>query len=75
MIQDPAPTIKLSQLGASSVHFIVRPRCNTEEYWDVRWDIIREVKLSFDEEGISMPYPQGDIHLHQALEIGTSSVG
>jgi small conductance mechanosensitive channel len=43
VLEDPAPTVKLSQLGASSVDFIVRPWCNTEDYWDVRWDIIREV--------------------------------
>lgn len=75
VLKDPSPTIKLSQLGASSVDFIVRPWCNTEDYWDVRWDIIREVKLTFDKEGISMPYPQRDVHLHQVLEIGSTSVG
>jgi small conductance mechanosensitive channel len=62
----PAPetTIKLHTLGDSSVNFIVRPWVKTEDYWDVYWDITREVKLRFDREGISIPFPQRDVHLY-----------
>ncbi|EGM68606.1 mechanosensitive ion channel family protein [Shewanella sp. HN-41] len=64
----PAPMIKLHQLGESSVDFIVRPWAKPEDYWDVYWDITREVKLRFDAEGISIPFPQRDIHIHQAVK-------
>lgn len=66
ILEDPAPVIKLTELADSSVNFIVRPWCATADYWDVRWDITREVKLVFDEEGISIPFPQRDVHLHPA---------
>lgn len=66
VLEDPAPVIKLTELADSSVNFIVRPWCATVDYWDVRWDITREVKLAFDEEGISIPFPQRDVHLHEA---------
>ena len=64
----PAPMIKLHLLGESSVDFIVRPWAKPEDYWDVYWDITREVKLRFDAEGISIPFPQRDIHIHQAVK-------
>ena len=63
MLDDPEPTIKLHELGESSVNFAVRPWTRTEHYWDVYWDITREVKLRFDAEGISIPFPQQDIHV------------
>lgn len=66
VLEEPAATIKLSRLGESSVDFVVRPWCKTEDYWQVRWDILRDVKLKFDEEGISIPYPQQDVHLYQS---------
>ena len=61
----PAPTIKLHVLGESSVDFIVRPWAKPEDYWDVYWDITREVKMRFDAEGISIPFPQRDVHIYQ----------
>jgi small conductance mechanosensitive channel len=64
VLTDPAPTIKLHTLGDSSVNFIVRPWTKTEDYWDVYWDLMREVKLRFDSEGISIPFPQRDVHLY-----------
>ncbi|MEL4295589.1 mechanosensitive ion channel domain-containing protein [Shewanella xiamenensis] len=61
----PAPLIKLHVLGESSVDFIVRPWAKPEDYWDVYWDITREVKMRFDAEGISIPFPQHDVHIYQ----------
>lgn len=61
----PAPLIKLHVLGESSVDFIVRPWAKPEDYWDVYWDITREVKMRFDAEGISIPFPQRDVHIYQ----------
>ncbi|NVO62376.1 mechanosensitive ion channel family protein [Photobacterium damselae] len=64
VLRSPEPTIKLHTLNSSSVDFIVRPWVKTEDYWDVYWDITREVKMRFDREGISIPFPQQDVHLH-----------
>ena len=70
VLDDPAPLVKLHELADSSVNFIVRPWTKTEDYWEVRWDLIRAVKERFDAEGISIPYPQQDLHLHQAAPAG-----
>ena len=64
ILEHPEPNIKLHTLGDSSVNFIVRPWTKTEDYWSVYWDLMREVKLRFDREGISIPYPQRDVHLY-----------
>ncbi|TGZ35914.1 hypothetical protein EQ875_00760 [Photobacterium damselae subsp. damselae] len=64
VLRSPEPTIKLHTLNSSSVDFIVRPWVKTEDYWDVYWDITRDVKMRFDREGISIPFPQQDVHLH-----------
>jgi small conductance mechanosensitive channel len=63
ILDDPEPIIKVNELGDSSVNFVVRPWVNTEDYWTVYWDITRAVKLRFDAEGISIPFPQRDVHL------------
>ncbi len=63
ILDDPAPTIKLHTLNDSSVDFVVRPWTLTKDYWSVYWDITREVKRRFDAEGISIPFPQRDVHL------------
>ena len=65
VLDEPATNIKLHELGDSSVNFIVRPWVRTEDYWETYWSITRAVKLRFDEEGITIPYPQRDVHLHQ----------
>jgi small conductance mechanosensitive channel len=62
---DPEPFIKLSELADSSVNFTVRVWAKTSDYWDVFFDITREVKLRFDKEGLSFPFPQQDVHMHQ----------
>lgn len=64
ILEDPKPTIALSELGDSSINFIVRPWVNSSDYWGVFWDMNEKVKLAFDEAGISIPYPQMDVHLH-----------
>lgn len=63
VLDEPEPVIKLHTLNDSSVDFIVRPWARTDDYWDVYWDITREVKMRFDQEGISIPFPQRDVHL------------
>jgi small conductance mechanosensitive channel len=64
VLEYPKPVIKLHTLGDSSVNFIVRPWTKTENYWNVYWDIMREVKLRFDREEISIPFPQRDVHVY-----------
>ena len=64
VLDNPEPLVRLHTLGASSVDFIVRPWVKVDDYWDVYWDVTRTVKLRFDEEGISIPFPQQDVHIH-----------
>ncbi|MGB5833034.1 MAG: mechanosensitive ion channel family protein [Thiohalocapsa sp.] len=66
VLQEPAPTIRMSALADSSVNFIVRPWTNTADYWGVYWDVTREVKKRFDAAGIGIPFPQRDVHLYIA---------
>lgn len=63
-LDDPAPVIRLNTLGESSVDFVVRPWVKTSDYWTAYWDITRAVKKRFDEEGISIPFPQQDMHVY-----------
>jgi len=66
VLSDPAPNIKVNSLGDSSVNLICRPWSKTGDYWDVYWDLTRQVKETFDAEGITIPFPQRDVHVHQA---------
>lgn len=66
VLPEPAPVIALSELADSSVNFIVRPWVNSDDYWGVKWDTTETVKLRFDEAGISIPYPQMDVHLDKS---------
>lgn len=63
---DPAPLIAVAELADSSVNINVRPWCNTADYWAVYYDTQENIKLAFDANGISIPYPQMDIHQHRA---------
>jgi len=63
VLDDPEPMIKLHELADSSVNFVVRPWVKSDDYWDVYWDVMREVKMRFDAEGVSIPFPQRDVHL------------
>jgi len=65
VLPDPRPVVRLHELGESSVNFVVRPWVRTDDYWDVYWDVTRRVKVRFDEEGITIPFPQRDMHLHR----------
>lgn len=63
VLAEPAPTVAVSELGDSSVNLVVRPWCKTEDYWDVYFDITENIKVSLDAAGISIPFPQRDVHL------------
>lgn len=66
ILKDPAPVVAVSELGDSSVNFVVRPWVNSADYWAVLWDLNERVKLGFDERGFNIPYPTQDVHVHQA---------
>jgi len=65
ILKDPAFGIALGDLADSSVNFNVRPWVNSADYWAVRSDLLETIKLTFDAEGISIPYPQQDIHVKE----------
>jgi small conductance mechanosensitive channel len=72
---NPEPMVRLNELADSSVNFIVRPWVKTEDYWDVYWDVTREVKLRFDEADVSIPFPQTDVHLKTEQAVGVQVQG
>ncbi|MBN1558000.1 MAG: mechanosensitive ion channel [Lentisphaerae bacterium] len=68
ILKDPAPTIGVLELGDSSVNFAVRPWVKTADYWDVLFATQEKMKKRFDAEGISIPFPQQDVHLYRTPE-------
>lgn len=65
ILKDPAPVIAVGALAESSVNFVVRSWVKSADYWAVYWYLLETIKTAFDENGISIPYPQRDVHLHQ----------
>jgi small conductance mechanosensitive channel len=65
VLEEPAPNIRVHELADSSVNFICRPWAKTENYWEVYWDLTRQVKEGFDAAGVSIPFPQRDVHLYK----------
>ncbi len=64
ILAEPEPVVAVNELGASSVDFVVRPWVNSADYWAVKCDLTEQIKVSFDEQGLSIPYPQQDVHMH-----------
>jgi len=65
ILKDPEPAVALAELADSSVNIAVRPWVKTSEYWAVRCDLLEKVKQAFDNNNISIPFPQRDVHLYQ----------
>lgn len=65
ILKDPAPTIGVLELADSSVNFAVRPWVQTADYWTIFFDMKEKIKMRFDAEGISIPFPQRDVHLYE----------
>ena len=65
VLEIPAATVAVVELAGSSVNFVCRPWVNTADYWDVYFDLTEAVKKAFDNSGISIPFPQQDVHMHQ----------
>jgi small conductance mechanosensitive channel len=68
ILADPAPFVAVSELGNSSVNLVVRPWVTKENYWAVFFELNEKIKITFDERGISFPYPQQDVHLFKPAE-------
>lgn len=65
VLTDPAPAVVVGALADSSVNFLVRPWVNSADYWPVFWDTTEKVKLRFDEAGITIPFPQRELHINR----------
>ena len=65
VLEEPVPAVRLHELGEYSMEIVVRPWVVTADYWDVYWDVTRAVKRRFDAEGISIPLPQREVHVHK----------
>ena len=65
ILKDPAPGVAVAELGDSSINLNVRPWVNSADYWTVRPQILEGIKVKLDEAGISIPYPQQDVHMHE----------
>ena len=63
ILDNPAPVIKLTECGDSSLVFMIRVWCQGQDYWDVNWGLIENGKRLLDREGIEIPYPQMDVHM------------
>ncbi len=73
VLENPQSVVRVNELADSSVNFICRPWVKTADYWTVYWDITRTVKEQFDAAGISIPYPQTDVHIHQQAQTSITS--
>jgi small conductance mechanosensitive channel len=65
ILSDPEPLVAVSELSDSSVNLVVRPWCRRDDYWSLRFDLIRKLKEELEQAGCTIPYPQRDVHLHQ----------
>ncbi len=65
ILKEPAATVAVNTLADSSVNLVVRPWVNTADYWNVYFDLTEKMKKRFDAEGISIPFPQRDVHMHE----------
>lgn len=70
ILAEPATRIALMELADSSVNFMVRPWVKSSDYWNVRCDLLETLKKAFDAKGISIPYPQRDVHIYEHKEPG-----
>ncbi len=70
ILADPAPTVAVAELADSSVNLNVRPWVESADYWAVRPDLLEIIKVRFDEAGITIPYPQQDVYLHEVKAPG-----
>jgi small conductance mechanosensitive channel len=63
VLKVPPATVAVSQLGESSVNFVVRPWVKGSDYWDVYFDLTEKLKVAFDKSGLTIPFPQQEVHI------------
>ncbi len=68
IMKDPAPVVAVGELADSSVNLICRPWVRPEHYWDVYFDLLEKGKLALEKSGITIPYPQTDVHLYRETQ-------
>ncbi len=64
-LSDPPPVVAVSELADSSVNLVVRPWCKSDAYWDVHFSIVEKAKAALEANGISIPFPQRDVHMYE----------
>ena len=67
ILPEPAPVIAVSELGDSSVNFVVRPWVMSSNYHAVKFSLIEKIKLGFDERGLTIPFPSRDVFVHHSM--------
>lgn len=73
ILAEPAPSVAVSELGDSSVNIVVRPWVNSEDYWDVRFALTKELKERLEAAGCEIPFPQRDVHIYyETAPVGDS---
>lgn len=66
VLAEPEPVVAVDALADSSVNFVVRPWCKRQDYWQLKWDLTERMKKELEAAGCSIPFPQRDVHVHQA---------
>jgi len=74
VLRDPIPTVAVRELGDSSVNFVVRPWVNSTDYWDTYFELTAKIKLALDENDITIPFPQRDVHIKNGSFQSSKSV-
>jgi len=74
VLKDPEPVVAVSELADSSVNFVVRPWVNSGDYWPTRWALTEKIKTSLEAGGISIPYPQQDVYMHNVGQTADQNV-
>ena len=75
VLPDPAPEVVVAGLGDSSVDLLALPYCSPEDYWGLRFDLIQRIKEALDNAGVSIPFPQRDVHVHETRPLTAASQG
>ena len=73
VLTEPAFGMAVAELADSSVNLNVRPWCKAEDYWALRWDLIERIKIALEEGGVTIPFPQRDVHIHGGESLGTGT--
>jgi len=68
VLKEPAPQVEVVAMADSSVNLVVRPWCKTDDYWGVYFDVMRSTKEGLERAGITIPFPQRDVHLFQSVQ-------